>query len=393
MLYHRLLLACLLALWVAPRADAAPLEDKLKEQRAKAQRIERELKAKRQAIKKVDRQEKSAARELKALEREVAASQRRLAALERQRAQCEADYNRAKAELDRLLPQVGRLRHCVGERLVLLAALGPEGECAALFGEHPSRLEEASLHLERLAEAEAMALAQREADASRVLASQERAETEHRKLAALTHRVAQERAALERKQAEKARLLASLGQQKRGYLEATKRLERSRRELSRLIREVEEKIAAARRQQEERGSPPQPGTGFAALRGKLAMPVSGRVVSRFGERDAQGIAATGVDIEASPGSPITCVWQGRVAYAGMLKGYGNLIVVDHGEGYYSLYGRAARLYKSEGQQVERGDCLGTVAEGAGSLYFEIRHRRKPQDPLVWLAGAVVANSL
>jgi septal ring factor EnvC (AmiA/AmiB activator) len=392
---HYLVTLCLLLLLLAPagQAGAARLEEKLSQQKAQAKKIERELRQKRQTLQRVGRQEKSTAQELKALERELSVRERRLAELESQCRTCEADYARAQGELGLLLPQVGRLKQSLGGRVVMLAELEPTSDCAALFGpEHPSRVSETSLYLERLAVAEARTIEAREADAERLRASQELAEAQRRKLAALTEQVNRERTGLARKQAEKSRLLANLGKEKQSVAAATRKLEESRRALRHLIDEVEEKIAAERRQRQEQGAPPpQAATGFAALKGKLPMPVAGRVVSRFGQRDAQGIASTGVDIEAKGGAPIACVWKGRVAYAGMLKGYGNLVVVDHGEGYYSLYGRAGRLHKSEGQPVERGEVLGTVAEGAQTLYFEIRHHRKPQDPLAWLSGSVAAN--
>jgi len=392
--------ALLLALLVpTPQAAAARLEDKLHQRKAQAKRIERELKVKRQAIARVDRQQKSTAGELRALEKELAAQQRRLADLEDQRRSCEADYARTQAELAELLPQVGRLRQSLGGCVALLADVEPQGECAALFApEHPSRLAETSLYLERLVQAEARTIEAREADAERLRASQARAEAERQRLESLTERVAQQRQAIERKQAEKARLLASLGREKQSYTQATRRLEESQRALRGLIDDLEQKLAAATaaRNKPEPGRPapppPQATTGFAALRGRLPQPLAGKVVGRFGQRDSQGIAATGIDIAAPGGTPFGCVWRGRVAYAGMLKGYGNLIVVDHGEGYYSLYGRAARLSRGEGQSVERGDVLGAVAEGASALYFEIRHHRTPQDPMAWLGGAVAINN-
>jgi septal ring factor EnvC (AmiA/AmiB activator) len=76
----------------------------------------------------------------------------------------------------------------------------------------------------------------------------------------------------------------------------------------------------------------------------------------------------------------------------MLKGYGKLIIIDHGDGYYTLYGRAAQLSKSEGQRAERGEVLGSAAGNGVALYFELRHHRKPQNPVAWLARSVAAGA-
>ncbi len=411
MMLYLLSVGLLLALLApAPEAHAARLQEKLngklQEQQVRAKRIERELRSKRQALERVGRREKDTAAELRALEQELAVRKLRLAELERQCQACEADYGRAKAELAVLLPQVGQLRESLGQGLVVLADLEPNSDCAALFGpEHPSRAAETALYLERLARAEASAIGVRLSDAERLKQSQERLEREHNRLLDLRAQVAGEQAAVARQQAQKARLLASLGREKQSYTRATRQLESSRQAIRRLIDELEDKLAAAEREAARKqaakpgeplrpappGPPPLPGTGFAAWKGRLSPPVAGRVLATFGQRDAQGIACTGVDIEAADGAAIGCVWRGRVAYAGMLKGYGNMVIVDHGEGYYTLYGRAGRLTKAQGQTVERGETLGTVAGGQG-LYFEIRHHRAPQNPLAWLAGTQAANT-
>jgi murein DD-endopeptidase MepM/ murein hydrolase activator NlpD len=96
----------------------------------------------------------------------------------------------------------------------------------------------------------------------------------------------------------------------------------------------------------------------------------------------------GVDIEADEGAPIRAVYAGTVLYRGQLKGYGNLIILDHGAGYYTLYAHASEILVEEGDRVRAGQAIGRVGE-TGSLegprlYFEVRYQGRPEDPEQWL---------
>jgi murein DD-endopeptidase MepM/ murein hydrolase activator NlpD len=97
---------------------------------------------------------------------------------------------------------------------------------------------------------------------------------------------------------------------------------------------------------------------------------------------------TGIDIEAPEGTPIRAVAAGGVAYRGWLKGYGNLLVLDHGDGYYTLYAHASQILVDEGDQVKGGELIGRVGE-TGSvegprLHFEVRYQSRAEDPQLWL---------
>ncbi len=101
---------------------------------------------------------------------------------------------------------------------------------------------------------------------------------------------------------------------------------------------------------------------------------------------------TGIQIAAPAGTPIRAVAKGLVRYADWFKGYGKLVILDHGKGYYSLYAQAAELNVAEGTEVAQGQILGTVGDTGSlyadqwgtSLYFEIRHDGLPEDPVRWL---------
>jgi septal ring factor EnvC (AmiA/AmiB activator) len=133
--------------------------------------------------------------------------------------------------------------------------------------------------------------------------------------------------------------------------------------------------------------PVESNDAFAHLRGKLAWPVTGHVVARFGETRAGGVKWDGVLVATERGAPVRAVYQGRVIYADWLPGLGLLTIVDHGDGYMSLYGHNERLYKAVGERVNAGDPIASAGDSGGSsrpeLYFEIRKGGKPVDPRPW----------
>ena len=134
-------------------------------------------------------------------------------------------------------------------------------------------------------------------------------------------------------------------------------------------------------------------TDFASLKGSLPMPVEGVVISFFGlEKDSRFATVTsnkGIEIEARLGDPVMVVHDGQVVFASWMKGYGNLLVVDHGGGYYSIYAHLEEFACRINDHLQSSDMIGRVGRGvlsdASSLYFEIRKDGIPEDPLTWVS--------
>lgn len=127
---------------------------------------------------------------------------------------------------------------------------------------------------------------------------------------------------------------------------------------------------------------------FADLRGRLRWPATGPITGRFGSPRKDGtLRWHGVMIRAKPGTEVHAVDSGRVIFADWFRNMGLLIIIDHGDGYMSLYGHNQTLYKSIGDWVNTGDVIGTVGDTGGldgpGLYFEIRHNGNPQNPALW----------
>lgn len=131
------------------------------------------------------------------------------------------------------------------------------------------------------------------------------------------------------------------------------------------------------------------GRAFQTLKGKLKLPTRGELQGRFGRpREDGGVTWKGLFIRADVGQTVKAVADGRVVYADWLRGFGNLLIVDHGGGYMSLYGNNDSLLKQVGERTQSGETVASVGSSGGALesgvYFELRHEGKPFDPMSWV---------
>jgi septal ring factor EnvC (AmiA/AmiB activator) len=189
--------------------------------------------------------------------------------------------------------------------------------------------------------------------------------------------------------ADRERILSEQRERRRVLARVALELRKSRREIkvlradeARLARLVEElgRVVAAR---VESGAP------FSRLRGRLTAPVQGELSGRFGApRGAAGTEAKGVFIRAPEGRPVRAVASGQVVYADWMRGFGNLLILDHGEAYLSIYANTEALLKQVGEIVAAGETIATTGASGGNeetgLYFELRHLGRAFDPLRWV---------
>jgi septal ring factor EnvC (AmiA/AmiB activator) len=162
-----------------------------------------------------------------------------------------------------------------------------------------------------------------------------------------------------------------------------RRLEADRKELESLLKAIEE--AVVNLQVPDNYQP------FREARGKMPWPLPGKPSNRFGRPRNEGkMRWQGVNIPAREGTPVTAIHHGRVVFADWLRGSGLLLIIDHGEGYMSLYAHNQSLLREVGEWVTAGSRIGTVGRSGGqdeaALYFEIRHQGKPVDPATWCRG-------
>jgi septal ring factor EnvC (AmiA/AmiB activator) len=187
-----------------------------------------------------------------------------------------------------------------------------------------------------------------------------------------------------RSEAEKKRqLLASLRREKEARVRAIRELEQAASRLQKMLDEMSRKAAL---------KPLPRGTGFEAMKGNLDYPVRGEVVEGFGRTKHPDFSAEffrkGIAIEAPLGEAVKAVEGGNVIFADRFSGYGKMVIIDHGQRYYTVYAHLSEILKGAGQAVQKGDAIGQVGDSDSlrgtRLYFEIRKDGKPLDPVSWL---------
>jgi murein hydrolase activator len=342
------------------RERISELKDRLDERAAERDRVSADLQAAELKIAEKRRQ-------LEDLERQKAYSEKRLEELAEKRRAREAELAR---EIDQLSAQV-RAAYTSGsqERIKLLlnqhdpASLGRLMTWYRYLSEYRGRnIETVSAHL---AELEAL---------------QQEAAREQARLDELADAHYTELARLDAAQAERQELLGVLRSRMQEEGAEMKRLAAQEQDLSRLIAELSSILADYPITSEE---------PFTALRGRLTWPVAGRLVHDFGQPRAGGqLSWNGVVLAAPRGREVRAVYHGRVVFADWLDGMGLLVIVDHGEGFLTLYGYNETTLKSAGDWVAPGDAIATVGVSGGQadsgLYFEIRQGIKPVDPRNWI---------
>lgn len=200
------------------------------------------------------------------------------------------------------------------------------------------------------------------------------------KLDALIDRRNTQRRDLERSRHERNRLLATLNRDIKNTKQRLTRLKEDEQSLEELVKRLGRALVNI--------PSPGPTVNFARLKGLLPMPARGAVTARFGtSRHVGRLKWQGIVINAAEGADVKAVAAGRVVFADWLRGFGLLIILDHGNGYMSLYGYNQELHKGVGDTVKAGEVIATVGNNGGhkqsGLYFEIRHQGTPINPLHW----------
>ncbi len=192
-------------------------------------------------------------------------------------------------------------------------------------------------------------------------------------------KVLAEESSLAAKRKQKQQLLASVQRKKSSHTAMLREMEESARRLLEIIKKSEQGEIF-------------PGRGFASLKGKLPWPVEGKVIIPYGsQKDPQfntPVFRSGTFIQSQSGTKAKVVSQGKVVFAEWFKGYGQLVIVNHGEGYHSLYGSLSEIFTRVGDIIKDGQMVGRVGNSGlvntSGLYFELRYRGKPLNPMQWL---------
>lgn len=338
--------------------------------------------------------------ELEAIDRRLTGKRKQVMTLDGRIQKAQSDVTGLQRDIARLQGQRVGQEEALGRRLRTLYKLQTQGGVLPLLFSRDDPVAEATQlrHLRTLATVDARLIREYRVTSEGLAERKARLESRRRELGALRAEAEAERAGADREAAKRLVLLARVKDERVYHDRMVGELSEAARRLETFIRDLQEKqrrMAKTPPPARSRAVPPAnsvPGTGFAGLRGRLLWPADGKVVGDYGAqihpRFGTKTFRNGIDIDVAEGTSIVAVYGGHVLYTGWFRGYGNLIIVDHGGEYYTVYAHAAEIKVKEGDEVRQGQTIGTVGD-TGSLqgprlYFEVRHEGKPQDPAQWL---------
>jgi murein hydrolase activator len=359
-----------------PEADARKAEEQLQAVKSEIERVTREVSAAQ-----VERDRLT--RELRTAELSVGKARDDLSDVRRERAEGAARRAALATEKRTRETQLDQNRAALAGQLRAAYLIGRQEPLKLLLNQKdPARAGRMFVYYSYFGHARAGQIRLIADDVERLQVLESELEAEDAQLAELEKQQRAQLSELEQARERRSVVLASLEAQSHSRAQSLERLRSQQAGLETLLREL--RAAMAR-------FPVEGNDAFTRLRGKLAWPVSGHLVARFGDARAGGVHWDGVLVATERGAPVKAVCQGRVIYADWLPGLGLLAIVDHGDGYLSLYGHNERLYKAAGEQVATGDTIAAAGDSGGSprpeLYFEIRKGGKPVDPRPWFKAA------
>ncbi|MBI5612111.1 MAG: peptidoglycan DD-metalloendopeptidase family protein [Gammaproteobacteria bacterium] len=279
-----------------------------------------------------------------------------------------------RAHTDSLASQV-RAAYAMGEQEYLKLLLNQQD---------PASVARVHVYYRYLTQARSARMDEIRASLAQLAALEKQITERARELTALRAEQARQQQALQETRARRGTILAGLNQKLSSQSQTIERLKRDEQGLARLLRELSQALAAT----PNLPGPVGPGARFQDFHGKLSLPVKGRILARYGDpKNVGDIRWKGLFLAAQEGRDVTAVFRGRVAYADWLRGFGLLIILEHGDGYMTLYGHNQNLTKAVGDWVEAGQVIASVGNTGGNpqsgLYFEIRHQGEPRNPLQW----------
>lgn len=329
-------------------------------------------------------------------------SERAISNINRTLAQLSARENSADRQLVQLLGDELDLRSDLSNQQVALGMLlyqqylnGQQEHLRMLLNsQNPNQLSRDLLYYQYIARNRAAWLDTLRKKIAAISAVRERAQTTRAELASLRAEQTAQKQLLKTQQRSRQNMLKKISRQLQQQRREIKHLQQNENRLAQLVQKISDMLAQPR-SNTMFGNNNLPdnrfdGKPFAQLKGKLASPVAGEVTNHFNSpRPDSTVLWKGIFLRTSSGQPVKTVAAGRVVYADWLRGFGNLLIVDHGNNFMSLYGNNETLYKQVGDELRGGDTIGAVGNSGGNsdfgLYFEIRYKSKPLDPMQWLA--------
>ena len=398
-----LLIACWWAGAMA-QASAAP------QQQQELDSLRKHIHALQQDLEKASESKSEAADALRESERAISDRNRKLADLSAQQQQASLALQTLQQQARELGITIQGQQTQLGKLLYQQYTSGQQESLQLLLNSRdPNQIARDLQYFEYIARNRAEWIHTLRVNLARLTAIHDATQQKSQEIAALQSEELAQKRHLEQQKRSRSEVLSNLSQQIQQQRREINRLRQNEERLSQLVARLAKLLAAKPKPKPvppKAAAPNAPaetvvrneaqpdghfdGTPFERLKGKLTLPVRGAVGNQFGAmRPDSTLAWKGLFVRAASGQPVRAVAAGRVVFADWLRGFGNLLIVDHGDGYMSLYGNNETLYKQVGDVLHGGDTIASVGNSGGNeasgLYFELRHQGAPFDPLKWVA--------
>lgn len=392
-----LLAAGLLAPWSAPEAGAAkekddPIAQKIERERKQLEKLNREIEEKKRQAEEAEKKRESILQSVQDLDERLVRSRQ-------ERQEIDQQLKKKDQEIEALNGQIAAKRAGIEERRGSILARfrvqymeGRLGRLKALLSAgSPADLQRRFQYLSAVSKLEFEMMNDYRVDLMAIEEAEQQRVRARADMLLFKQRVDRSLAEIQDTKRQKHAVLAKVNREKVAYDRAVEELEKSAARVDQLVQKLLKELEERRRAAAIR--PPTGPKGVLPPRGALLWPAEGEVVSYFGRQKHPQfntyVERKGIEIRTAEGSDIKAVMSGQVAFADWLKGYGLVLILDHGNGFFSLYAHASRLLSKVGDLVQAGQVIGETGDtgltGDSTLYFELRQGADPVDPLAWLS--------
>lgn len=398
-----------------PRQKTPPAPINFNRPNLQVHRLRQGIKEHKEKIKITQEKEKSLLDELAQIDRNLLIHGTKLAILKESYAHQEKIVEQEQARLDMAIAEKKTQQHFVQNRLTAYYQMGGIGLMNVVFSKkNLTDLLNFEEYFHHLLEYDRLAIASYQEKVTKLTRVREKQEQEKNRLQELVTKVETNEGVLATIQQEKMTLLSRVKTEERLYQQAVAEIEKAAESLAAALerrqaqkektpvllpQSAKKKLRSPDRKQnqdnqevQEADQAPVDKESFLAQKGKLPPPVDGIPVGNSlepsGDSEGAGLQRRGIDFMVAKGMDIIAVYGGTVITAGYLRGYGNMLIIDHGQHYYTIVSQAGEILKEEGSTVQQGEVIGITGDShtllSEGLHFEIRHGSIPEDPLQWL---------
>lgn len=371
------------------------------------QGIRKEIQEKKQLINRTIRVENVVSGEIAKIDKNLKDKNASLVALNKDLMHVDNNLKQTGKNIEVLLEDIDQRKGQIRKRLVSVYKGGYAGELSLFFSSDTfPRLQENTRYMRAVLEKDRKMLAEHNSKINTLQNLQGKLQKEAYKKEQIKTSIELKKDEIEAEKRRKGEYLEKVRGEKKNYQASLQKLEADSKRLQSVVsrleaisrkRAAEEKKASVKINRKEKVTqkpelPPSPDKGFKSQKGHLSMPLRGRILSGFGRHKHPTFnsytISNGISISAQTGADVHSIYDGKVIYAGYFKGYGNLVIVDHGGGYFSLYAHNSRVHKNVGAAVSKNEVVASVGDldsaNGPMLYFEIRYQGRPVDPAHWV---------